>query len=252
MTDLATNNTAPNTKVSSRRADFVLLNIGRWKFRHAPTLSVSCDFKKTTVLKETFIGLLTNYTDNDSLTNELWTEIEKNYSNKKRHYHTLHHLDSLLAQLIDVKEEIQDWNTILFTLYYHDIIYNSLKSDNEEKSAELAKKRMNQISVSIDKIELCKNQILATKSHIRSTDSDINYFIDADLSVFGQNWEAYSLYYKNVRKEYSIYPDFVYNPGRKKVLNHFLSMDRIFKTDFFYNKLEAQAKQNLQKEIELL
>ncbi len=214
--------------------------------------TVSCDFKKTTVLKETFIQLLTNYTDDNGLTNELWTEVEKNYSSKKRHYHTLHHLDNLLTQLTLVKDEIQNWETILFTLYYHDIIYNSLKSDNEEKSAELSEKRMKQISVSIDTIELCKNQILATKSHIKATDSDTNYFTDADLSVLGQNWETYSLYYKNVRKEYSIYPDFVYNTGRKKVLNHFLSMDRIFKTDFFYNKLEAQAKQNLQKEIELL
>lgn len=204
------------------------------------------------MLKETFIGLLKNYTDNDRLTNELWTEIEKNYSSKIRHYHTLQHLDNLLAQLTDVKGEIQNWNTILFTLYYHDIVYNSLKSDNEEKSAELAEKRMKQISVSIDTIELCKNQILETKSHIKSTDSDTNYFTDADLSVLGQNWETYSMYYKNVRKEYSIYPDFVYNPGRKKVLNHFLSMDKIFKTDFFYKKYERQAKQNIQKEIELL
>jgi len=204
------------------------------------------------VLKETFIGLLTNYTNSDSLTNELWTEIEKNYSSKKRHYHTLHHLDNLITQLTDVKNEIQNWNAILFTLYYHDIVYNSLKSDNEEKSAELAEKRLNQISVSPDTIELCKNQILATKSHIKSTDSDTNYFTDADLSILGQNWETYSLYYKNVRNEYSIYPDFVYNRGRKKVLNHFLSMDKIFKTDFFYIKFERQAKQNIQKEIELL
>lgn len=204
------------------------------------------------MLKETFIRLLTNYTDNDRLTNELWTEIEKNYSSKKRYYHTLHHLDSLLAQLTDVKGEIQNWNIILFSLYYHDIVYNSLKSDNEEKSAELAEKRMKQISVSNDKIELCKNQILATKSHIKSTDSDTNYFTDADLSVLGHNWETYSLYYKNVREEYSIYPDFVYNTGRKKVLIHFLSMDKIFKTDFFHNKFEIQAKQNLQMEIELL
>jgi predicted metal-dependent HD superfamily phosphohydrolase len=140
----------------------------------------------------------------------------------------------------------------LFTLYYHDIIYNSLKSDNEEKSAELAEKRMKQIFVSNDTLELCKKQILATKSHIKSTDSDTNYFTDADLSILGQDWDAYSSYYKNVRKEYSIYPDFVYNPGRKKVLNHFLSMDRIFKTAFFYNRFEIQAKRNLQKEMELL
>ena len=204
------------------------------------------------MLKETFIELLTKYTDNDSLKKELWTEIEKNYSSKKRHYHTLEHLDNLLSQLTDVKSEIQNWEIILFTLFYHDIIYNSIKSDNEEKSAEFTENRMKQISVSNDKIELCKEQILATKSHIKSTDSDTNYFTDADLSVLGQNWETYLLYCKNVRKEYSIYPTLVYNPGRKKVLNHFLSMDRIFKTDFFYNKFEIQAKQNLQQEIESL
>lgn len=204
------------------------------------------------MLKQAYIELLTNYSDNYSLNNELWTEIEKNYSSKKRHYHTLQHLDSLLAQLNDVKGQIQNWESILFTLYYHDIIYNSLKSDNEEKSAEFAEKRMKQISVSNDKIELCKKQILATKSHIQSTDSDTNYFTDIDLSVLGQTWETYSAYYKNIRKEYSIYPDIVYNPGRKKVLNHFLTMDRIFKTDFFHDKFEIQAKLNLQKEIELL
>ena len=187
------------------------------------------------MLKEIFIGLLKKYTDNNSLIEELWTEIEKNYSGKKRYYHTLQHLDNLLAQLTEVKGEIQNWETILFTLYYHDIIYNSLKSDNEEKSAELAEKRMKLISVSIDKIELCKQQILATKSHLKSTDTDTNYFTDADLSVLGQPWETYLDYCKNVRKEYSFYPDFVYNLGRKKVLNHFLTMDRIFKTDFFYN-----------------
>lgn len=204
------------------------------------------------MLKETFIELLTNYTDNNGLIKELWTEIEKNYTNKKRYYHTLQHLDNLLTQLTEVKNEIQYWETILFTLYYHDIIYNSLKSDNEEKSAELAEKRMKQISVSNETIELCKNQILATKSHIKSADGDTNYFTDADLSVLGQPWETYSLYYKNVRKEYSIYPDFVYNQGRKKVLNHFLTMERIFKTDFFHCKFDIQAKQNIQNELKLL
>jgi predicted metal-dependent HD superfamily phosphohydrolase len=204
------------------------------------------------VLKETFTELLGNYTGNDRLTNELWTEIEQSYSGKKRHYHSLQHLSSLLMQLKEVAGEIQNWETILFTLYYHDIVYNALKSNNEEKSAELAEKRMKQLDVSKDKIELCKRQIVATKSHIQSTDSDTNYFTDADLSVLGQPWEIYSLYHQNVRKEYSIYPDFVYNPGRKKVLNHFLAMDRIFKTDFFYTRFETQAKQNLQKEIALL
>jgi predicted metal-dependent HD superfamily phosphohydrolase len=202
-------------------------------------------------LKEIFSNLLINYTTNSSLINELWDEVEKNYSGKKRHYHTLQHLENLLITLTEVKSEIQNWESILFTLFYHDIIYTALKSDNEENSALLAEKRMQQLSVSNDIIERCKNQILATKSHSKSTDSDTNYFTDADLSVLGQPWEIYSLYYKNVRKEYAIYPDFIYNPGRKKVIQHFLSMNSIFKTDYFYNQFEKVAKENLMKRTKL-
>ncbi|WP_291968247.1 hypothetical protein [Maribacter sp.] len=204
------------------------------------------------MLQEKFNELLTKYTDDKSLINTLWSEIEKNYSGNRRHYHTLQHLDNLLAQLTDVKEEIQNWDTILFTLYYHDIIYNATKSDNEEKSANLAVKRLKEVAVSSAIIEKCKKQILATKSHLSSNDSDTNYFTDADLFVLGQSWETYTLYYKNVRKEYAVYPSFIYKPGRKKVLHHFLSMDRIFKTDIFYNKYEANAKSNLQRELKTL
>ncbi|HOY41742.1 MAG TPA: hypothetical protein PLX60_07765 [Chitinophagales bacterium] len=203
-------------------------------------------------LKEIFSNLLINYTTNSSLINELWDEVEKNYSGKKRHYHTLLHLENLLTKLTEVKSEIQNWESILFTLFYHDIIYTALKSDNEENSALLAEKRMQQLSVSNDIIERCKNQILATKSHSKSTDSDTNYFTDADLSVLGQPWEIYSLYYKNVRKEYAIYPDFIYNTGRKKVIQHFLSMNSIYKTDYFYNQFEKVAKENLMKELSYL
>jgi predicted metal-dependent HD superfamily phosphohydrolase len=204
------------------------------------------------VLKNTFLKLLSEYTNNDNSINELWTEIEKNYTHKKRHYHTLLHIQNLLDQLTAVKDAIQNWDCILFTLYYHDIIYSALKSDNEEQSALLAKKRMQQISVSSEIIELCTKQILATKSHIKSIDSDTNYFTDADLSVLGQSWETYTQYYKSIRKEYSIYPDLMYNPGRKKVLHHFLAMESIFKTSYFYDKFELQAKQNLQMELDVL
>lgn len=209
--------------------------------------------KKTTrtMLKQTFINLLKNYTDNESLINELWNEIELNYSSKKRYYHTLKHLEDLLIQMLNVKEHIHNWESVLFTLYYHDIIYNSKRSDNEELSAEFAEQRLNQLNVQSETNERCKQQILATKSHVISKDSDTNYFTDADLSILGRSWEEYSFYFKNVRKEYSIYPDFVYNPGRKKVLIHFLAMERIFKTDFFNEKFEKQARENLKREMDL-
>jgi len=50
-------------------------------------------------------------------------------------------------------------------------------------------------------------------------------------------------------KEYSIYPDLVYGPGRKKVLEAFLGMERICKTDYFFRRFEASAIENMKKEI---
>ncbi|SHE58594.1 HD domain-containing protein [Pedobacter caeni] len=204
------------------------------------------------MLKETFIKLLEPYTDQTALINELWNEIEVCHSHAKRHYHTLTHLENLLQQLIPVQDHIKNWNVVLFTLCYHDIVYNPLKDDNEEKSAELAEARLSAIGVPASFIHQCKLQILATKKHLPAPDQDTNYFTDADLSVLGQEWDSYSNYYKGVRKEYSIYPDLIYKPGRKKVLRHFLNMNRIFKTEYFYSKFETTAKLNLQRELETL
>lgn len=204
------------------------------------------------MLQKTFTQLSSKYNSDEQLTKALWREIETKHSSKKRHYHTLQHLENLLHQLTTVKSDISHWNTVLFTLFYHDIVYNPLKSDNEEKSAEFAERSMLQMSVPSNIIENCKAQIVATRQHLDSPDQDTNYFLDADLSVLGQDWATYSAYYNNVRKEYAIYPDMLYKPGRKKVLRHFLGMDRIFKTAYFYAKFEQEAKQNLKKELELL
>jgi predicted metal-dependent HD superfamily phosphohydrolase len=139
------------------------------------------------LLKQTFLNLLGNYTSDESLVQKCWSEIEKNYSNKNRHYHNLQHLNNLLLQLTEVKNNIQSWETILFTLYYHDVIYNALRSDNEEKSAKLAAQRIKQMAVPAQVIELCQEQILATKSHVKATNNDTNYFTDANLSILGQD-----------------------------------------------------------------
>ncbi len=204
------------------------------------------------MLENIFFDLLKKYINDESLVSRFWSEIEENYSGSKRYYHTLQHLENLLQILTPIKAKINDWDTLLFTLFYHDVVYNATKSDNEEKSAELAFSRMKTIGVENSKIEICQTQILDTKKHLPSTDSDSNYFTDADLSVLGQDWETYSNYYKSVRKEYAIYPNILYNPGRKKVLKHFLAMDSIYKTDYFYQEFEQKAKENLERELGLL
>lgn len=204
------------------------------------------------MLKKTFTDLLLKYTDNQNLITSLWTEIEKNYSKKKRYYHNLSHLENLIYELDFFKEKIEDLDTLLFSIYYHDIIYNVLKKDNEEKSALLAVKNLKLINFTNDKIEKCKNNILATKSHQVSKEYETNFFTDLDLSILGQEWDIYLQYSIKIRKEYSIYPDMLYIPGRKKILTSFLAMERVFKTDIFYNKFESNAKNNIKRELEEL
>ncbi len=204
------------------------------------------------MLKATFFSLVSNYTTNEALKLKCWLEIETEYSKKNRYYYTLSHLENLLKQLLEVKNSIENWDCILFCLYYHDFVYNIHKNDNEEKSAHFAEKRMLEVGVPLNLIAVSKNQIIATKQHQLSTERDTIFFLDADLSILGLPWNEYSLYYKNVRKEYCFYPNFLYNPGRKKILTQFLNMKTIFKTNHFSEKFEYQSKQNIEKEISVL
>lgn len=201
------------------------------------------------MLKELFLSLASQYKNDTELQQKLWLEIEKNYSGKKRHYHNLNHLENLLAELTELREDVRNWNAIVFAVFYHDVVYKVHQKDNEEHSALVAKKHLQQLNCEAGLIDRVENLILATKSHQLSDDQDVNLFTDADLSILGKDWETYNTYCSNVRKEYAIYPDLLYKPGRRKALQYFLSMDRIFKTDHFYSKYEAAAKNNIEREI---
>ncbi len=200
-------------------------------------------------LQKVFTALVQKYTNDPHLPETLWQEIRQHYSNKKRHYHNLAHLEHLLGQLSAVKDRIEDWDVMLFCLFYHDIIYKASRNDNEEQSAEVAQKRLAALSFPPAKTSRCVAQILSTKGHAESDDPDTNYFTDADLSILGQSWDAYSIYCQQVRKEYAIYPDMMYKPGRKKVLKYFLQMERIYKTAYFFERFEMQARENLTTEF---
>jgi predicted metal-dependent HD superfamily phosphohydrolase len=132
------------------------------------------------------------------------------------------------------------------------VVYNVLKQNNEEKSADYAEKKLASIAVPAVEAQKCRVMIRATKSHQASDDHEVNLFTDADLSILGAPEESYEMYFKQIRKEYAIYPGLVYWPGRKKVLQHFLTMQRIFKTDYFFEKYETQARKNLASELRFI
>ncbi|RKO69457.1 hypothetical protein D7322_22105 [Sphingobacterium puteale] len=199
-------------------------------------------------MRAIYFSCLEPYTDDIPLLESCWNEITASYSDQRRGYHTLAHLQHFSRQLDLCKHHLSDYPTAYLALIYHDIVYFMLDGTNEEKSALVAVDHLRRLNYPSDLINICQEMILATKTHSMNSSSDINYFIDADMSILGADKVSYAKYVAGIRKEYgdSIY----FDEGRKHVLQSFLEMERIFKTDFFYKKYEEKARLNIQNEIE--
>jgi len=151
---------------------------------------------------------------------------------------------------LQFRDEISDWDTLRFSVFYHDIIYKARRKDNEEKSAQIAQIRLHQLKVPSFKIAACASQILATKHHQTDGSTDTEFFLDLDIAILGAPHELYRRYAQQIRKEYAIFPNLVYRFGRKKVLQHYLNRNYIFLTKKFREAFEVQAKLNLRTELE--
>jgi len=190
------------------------------------------------MLKTKFYILCKKFTKNTKLIDLLWKEIELEYSNN-RYYHSLKHLCSIYQELQTFK-----LSTIIeFTIFYHDIVYDINKSNNEEKSAILAKKNLLKIDVPNEIINQVMQLIIESKSHHTIFNSH-KKFLDADLHILGSKSDIY--------QEYQKYSDNQYNYGRKLVLESILKKDKIYNSDFFYQKYERKARENLLNEYKKL
>jgi len=178
--------------------------------------------------------------------------VRRAYTRPSRHYHDLDHLENLHSQLLPVRNSLEDSNAVIFAIAYHDLVYNVRSTSNERRSAERAAEQLGLMGIDTRTTQRCAAHIRATAGHALSEDPDTNLFTDADLSILGASPEDYSSYADGVRKEYGIYPDFLYIPGRRKVLVHFLAMPSIFKTAYFHDLLEDQARTNLREELDRL
>ncbi|WP_119792236.1 HD domain-containing protein [Flavobacterium anhuiense] len=201
-------------------------------------------------LKEIYSDLLLNIGFSANEIQQNWLDLEKAYSKKSRYYHNLTHLKEMVDSFEIYKDKLQKPDEILFSIFYHDFIYSASKKDNELKSAEYALSILSENSI-LNK-QLVFDAICATQQHQQNAIEDINWLIDFDLKILAKDWEDYQIYFDQIRKEYRIYPDFLYKPGRAKALKHFLENNFIFQTNEFRNLYEEKARINIEKEISLL
>lgn len=204
----------------------------------------------TDYLKIIFFKRLSQYTNDTELVKKTFEALLKQYTSSKRHYHNISHIVGLLNMLETHKYHIADDEVMFFSIWFHDSIYNTWKSDNEEKSAIWAKEVLSQTNFPAERIEKVCAYILATKTHTPTGDSDLNWFLDFDLSILGSLSSVYELYVRQIREEYTLIPNFIFNKGRKKVLRSLLEKERLYQTEDFRTRLEAQARMNIEAELQ--
>ncbi|TRX37228.1 hypothetical protein FNW52_04500 [Flavobacterium sp. ZT3R18] len=182
--------------------------------------------------------------------NSLWLDLEKAYSAKSRQYHNLNHLKEMIELFDRHHSSLKNPNEVLYSIFYHDYIYKATRKDNELKSAEYALAILPN-AISLNK-QLVFDAICATQLHQHNKIEDINWLIDFDLKILSKDWKNYQMYCNQIRKEYKMYPNILYKPGRRKALGHFLEQEFIYNTEIFRNLFDENAKANIKREISLL
>ncbi|HEX8151356.1 MAG TPA: hypothetical protein VF591_29515 [Pyrinomonadaceae bacterium] len=179
--------------------------------------------------------------------------LTRHYSGPERHYHNLHHVAEMLRLLGQFGGGAADYGAVRFAAWFHDAVYDTRRGTNEEESAELAGRALNELGVPTQTAALTRRLILATKRHEAEGDVPcLGLFLDADLSILGAEGETYLAYREAIRREYSWVPEAAYREGRLKVLTNFLRRERLYYTDPLAERFEARARRNLSHEIQAL
>ena len=221
------------------------------KTYHFQVTSDSLEGKMKT-LKEIYFATLSTITPDAALIAACFDEVASKHQEAGRHYHNLEHLKALFTELKRAEHLLEDPILVNLAVFYHDVVYSTVATDNEEKSAEFGRNHLQKMGAPNDLIEKVCEAIIATKTHAQSENNDVNLFTDADLSILGCNEEEYQLYAQKIRYEYLIYPGFLFDKGRIKALSQLCATGKIYKTDHFIDLYETAALRNLQQELKSL
>ena len=181
------------------------------------------------------------------------------YSEPQRFYHNLTHISHLLYLFDSFRSSINNPVVMLLAIYFHDIVYDPLSTDNESRSVLLFHEFFEQVAEMYSNFNSFVKRnvssfIQATTTHslieleTNELAEDLKLFLDFDLEVLSWPISDYLNYAENIRKEYSHLSAEEFCLGRKAVLVNFQKRKQIFFNDKFRTR-EDLARKNLDFEI---
>ncbi|MGJ4997367.1 HD domain-containing protein [Bradyrhizobium sp. HKCCYLS3077] len=176
-------------------------------------------------------------------------ELVAAYTAPGRHYHDLGHIEDCLARLDRVADlSVGDREILTQAIWWHDVVYDPTRSDNEEQSAVLAEQH-----VAPDMRDEVGRLIRLTRTHdVPAGDRRGALLVSIDLAVLGADEATYDAYARAIRREYAHVPDDAYRAGRAAVLERFASRPVIYPDPAFAAALDGQARANLARELRQL
>lgn len=173
------------------------------------------------------------------------------YSAPGRHYHDGRHVLACLEAFDNYPGVVRDNDALELALWFHDAVYDvrAAPGKNEADSAGLYRHEFALLAPGLVDDGRVRRLILATRHHAEPGDGDEALVMDIDLGTLGATPARYDLYADEIRREYAHVSDDDYRRGRGAVLRGFLGRKRIYHTRHFRKLLEAQARENLQREL---
>lgn len=202
-------------------------------------------------MKERWMRLAVQYGAHSVVAEKLFETIVRAYSEPGRHYHTLNHVGDVLDVVQSHRAGPEEGTALRFAAWFHDLIYDTRRVDNEERSADFAANVLHALMVPEGVAKRTVYLIALTKRHDPvPDDSDAQLFIDADLAIFGADADVYRRYSAAIRREYAWVADHHFNAARRRVILEFLARDCIYHTPSMRERLEERACANLRREVE--
>jgi len=138
---------------------------------------------------------------------------------------------------------------LAIALWFHDAIYDTRASDNEEQSAKWACAVLLQASASQEVADRVRALVLITRHNVEPATEDERLLLDLDLSILGAPQERFDEYETQIRFEYSWVPEEDFCRARARILREFIARPRLYRTRYFQAQFEARARENLARSL---
>ena len=181
-----------------------------------------------------------------------WAAVVDAWGQPHRRYHDLAHLAAVLGLVGELADAADDPAAVRLAAWYHDVVYDPRRGDNEAVSAERARAGLRGL-VPQERVDEVVRLVLLTAGHDAEPD-DANGAVlcDADLAVLAGPPQAYATYASAVREEYGHLSDAEFTAGRIAVLEHLLRLPALYRLPAVAGEWSPRARANLAAELSLL